>query len=131
MKERPIVIVSSSVVGDEMDSMLSTGANEFIAKPIREVQIWGALERLLGLEFVREEPESEAAVEGTDALTREHIALLPPELIGEMRDATSSVDFDRLRDLVDEVVIADATVARGLRKLLREYDYAQYNGACS
>ncbi len=119
----PIVAVSASVFESESTSVLESGADDFIRRPFREDQIWEVLERLLGLEFSRQELESKAAVEGTDALTREHLASLPPELISGMRDAISSVDFEHLQELFDEVSYADAGLAVHLRRLLKDYDY--------
>jgi len=121
--EVPIVALSASVFESDGTSVLESGANDFIRKPFRHERIWEVLERLLGLEFLKEEPESEAAVESTDALTPEHLAPLPPELISEMRAATAAVDFERLQELFDEVLLTDPAVASSLRQLLRKYDY--------
>ena len=130
----PIVAVSASVFEADGASVLSSGAADFVRKPFRAERIFQVLEEQLGIDFVREGPEepettagaepSDEAVEVSDvALTREHLALLPPQLIVEMRAATTAVDFDRLQELFDEVVRTDAALARGLRHLLRNYDY--------
>ena len=119
----PIVAVSASVFESEGTSVLESGADDFLRKPFRHEQIWEVLERLLGLEFLRETVEEvEVAAKGVE-LTREAVSALGPELIGEMRAATAAGHFERLQELFDEVFTKDAAVARGLRQLLREFDY--------
>jgi signal transduction histidine kinase/CheY-like chemotaxis protein len=84
-KNVPIVMLSASVLRLDQESVLGTGANQFIAKPFREDDIWDALERHLGVRLLRvpRVPESRRAPD----VTREDALVLGRERLAELREA--------------------------------------------
>jgi PAS domain S-box-containing protein len=84
-KDVPIIIWSASVFKDERAGVLRTGANEFIAKPVREDEIWSAIERHLGPIFAYR-PKPRARPESLIP-TRDQILALGPDLVGAVREA--------------------------------------------
>jgi len=85
-RDLPIIISSASVFHDERPNVLGTGANEFIAKPFREAEIWTALERYLGPIFLRQ-PLAAAARRESFVPTRDEVRALGAEIVDEVRDA--------------------------------------------
>ncbi len=85
-KSIPIIILSASALRDERTSMLSTGADDFVAKPFREVEIWTILERHLGLRFVYK-PAPTSARPDPAAPTREQVLALGADTVQRLREA--------------------------------------------
>lgn len=82
----PIVLLSASVFRDERTNVLHTGGTEFIPKPYMEATIFRAIERHLGVTFVRRRRVPSFRPPPFVA-TREHVAALGPEIVTALRGA--------------------------------------------
>ncbi|MEE9617744.1 MAG: response regulator, partial [Anaerolineae bacterium] len=123
-----IIAVTASALEEERAVVLSAGCEDFLRKPFREVDIFGSLHKHLGVQYVYEEETAIAdaqAVEPAEpvALARESLAILPPELVDQMREATVNGYMTRLTELLDQVVEYDARLAEALRELASGYEY--------
>ena len=97
-KDVPIIIWSASVFKDERAGVLRTGANEFIAKPVREDEIWSAIERHLGPIFAYRQ-KSHARAESL-LPSREQILALGPDMVGAVREAVELGYVGRVRGIL-------------------------------
>ncbi|HWA72974.1 MAG TPA: ATP-binding protein [Polyangiaceae bacterium] len=115
-KDVPIVMLSASVFQEDRTSVLSTGANEFIAKPFREAAIWRALEQHLGLELLRRPRE---LPQKNDSLppTREAVAALGNETVSALREAVELGYVGRVPSLLASVPAEHRRTAESLAKL--------------
>ncbi len=120
-KTLPIVMLSASVFQDERQSVLRTGGNEFIGKPFQEQQIWEALERHLGLTFVRG-PSSRRP--GTDAIsvTKQQVAALGAEIVHQIREAVELGFIAQIPSIVANVAPEHQATAAALSRLARELE---------
>ena len=123
-----IIAVTASAFEEERAVVLSAGCEDFLRKPFREADIFGLLHKHLGVQYVYEE---EAAISDaqavepaeTVALTRESLAVLPAELVEQMRDAAFKGHMSGLIELTDQVAEHDAQLAAALRDLAERYAY--------
>jgi signal transduction histidine kinase/CheY-like chemotaxis protein len=82
----PIVLLSASVFQDDRTFVLSTGGTEFIPKPFMEATIFDAVERHLGVEFLKK-PAVPAQASEQEQTTREDVAALGEEMVKSLRGA--------------------------------------------
>jgi signal transduction histidine kinase/ActR/RegA family two-component response regulator len=85
-KDVPIILLSASVFRDERSNVLHTGGTEFIPKPYMEATIFRAIERHLGISFLRKRRVRSFRPPPFVA-TREHVAALGPEIVAALRGA--------------------------------------------
>jgi len=64
----------------------------------------------------------------SDGLNPESLALLPPELVDALVEATEMGDMSTLLDLLDRVAELDPALAQGLRELAERYAYDELTG---
>ncbi len=122
-----IIGVTASVLEEERAAILSAGCDDFINKPIRDSDIWEALERLMGVEFIYEEIPFAKAVKiettGEDILTEDALAVLPDNLLQSFRDSLIICDVEEVKRQINAVANYDAVLANKLRGLADGFNY--------
>jgi signal transduction histidine kinase/DNA-binding NarL/FixJ family response regulator len=123
----PVIGLSASAFEEDRKIVLESGADDFIAKPIREVELWEKIGRLLKLEFLYEDqaPLLDAYEKPSEkaALTKEDLAKLPQELVEAMRNAVRGGYMDRLAELAREAAASAPELARRLLEIIERDDY--------
>jgi len=120
-KEISIIAVTASVIDDAADRARAAGADEYVAKPYREHDIFEAMGRTLGLQYIYEEEQREDAIE--EAPMKGMPEEIPEGLISAMIDALEIGDIIRLRKLVEEVEKITPEVGQKMRRLIDNYNY--------
>ncbi len=119
-KSVPIIMLSASVFREERQSVLATGANDFITKPFKEATIWRALERHLGLHLVRKPSEPTPPPEA--APTRATVAALGPDTVAALRDAVESGYLNRVQQILANVDVEHQQTAARILKLAENFE---------
>jgi CheY-like chemotaxis protein len=122
-KELKIIAVSASALNENRQMLLGIGADDFIAKPIQEVELFQKIHAHLGVEYVYAKEPAAAAPEEAAELTPESLAALPQDLIHSMREAVISADLDQLLAKIQEVGARDPRIAQGLRRMAEGFQY--------
>jgi PAS domain S-box-containing protein len=122
-----IIAVTASVLEEEKEAVLSAGCDDFIKKPIRDSDIWEALERHLGVEFIYEKISSKKVVKiketGEDILTAEAFAVLPDSLLTSLKDALIICDVEEVKQEINAVANYDVVLADKLRGFADAFNY--------
>jgi CheY-like chemotaxis protein len=124
-KELKIIAVSASALQEDRQVLLGIGADDFIAKPIQEAELFEKIHTHLGVEYVYAEGPAAASAakeEGTE-LTAESVAGLGQEITHSMREAVIRADLDQLLAKIQEVEALDPRTARELRRLAEDFQY--------
>jgi signal transduction histidine kinase/CheY-like chemotaxis protein len=123
----PVIGLSASAFDEDRKEVLESGADDFIGKPIRESELWEKIERLLKIDLVFEEAASSfkpsSAVEEKVLLTREDFAVLPEEILEDMRAAVRGGYMERLAELAKKVADIQPKLSQHLLKMVDQYDY--------
>ena len=124
----PIIAVSASVFKSDIDEALEAGCDDFIAKPIREAELFSKIGFLLGAEFVYANDQAfETTDEGTKSSAVKNdeplLAGVPKEIITAMFEATEQGYISQLAELIDEVEDLKPNAAKVLRQLADNFDY--------
>ncbi len=119
--EVKIIMVTASVFSEEEQELIASGMDDFVRKPFRVDEIYSCLSRQLGLQYIRE-AESEAQ-KPVAKLTPAMLAVLPPELRGELKEALASLDVAEIAETIAKISAIDAEVGATLSNLTSGYDY--------
>ncbi|OGR40908.1 MAG: hypothetical protein A2X35_02965 [Elusimicrobia bacterium GWA2_61_42] len=121
-KDVKIIVLSASAIGDVRQEAIANGADDYLAKPFREGELFEKLRRTLGAEFVYEEEPRGTAEKAEEKVTGAALASLPAELAGRVREAAVSGDFDRLSELAAEAGGPAPEAAAALKALAARFD---------
>ena len=102
--------------------LMTVGADDFISKPFRDVELFQKIHHHLKVEYVYAEQDTAAAEESLK-LSRESFAGWPPELIDSMRDAVMTADLDQLLAKIQEAEVGYPRIAQALRRLAEDFQY--------
>jgi two-component system CheB/CheR fusion protein len=85
IRTTPVIGLSASAFEKDRKMVLDSGADDFIAKPIREAELWEKIARLIKVEFLFEDdaplPDASAESSQKPPLTKEDLTRLPRELV--------------------------------------------------
>jgi signal transduction histidine kinase/CheY-like chemotaxis protein len=123
----PVIAVTASAFVEDRDAIFAAGADDFIRKPFNHQELYEKIQAYLGVAYmygVEDSPSPQvAASSGSQALRPEALAILPGDLVSQMRDAAVKGHIDRLRVLMDDVQNYSPQTAEALRNLAAAYDY--------
>ena len=122
-KEPKIIAVTASAMDENRRDLLTVGADDFISKPFREVELFQKIHNHLGVEYVYVEQPEMASQEESAELTPECLAGWSQDLIDSMREAVITADLDQLLASIQEVQDRDPTIAQELRRLAESFQY--------
>ena len=126
-KEWPtkVIAVSASSLKSEQEAILEAGCNEYIAKPFRETDIFGTMERQLGVRWVYEEvhvPGEGRTVEGVGDWGK-LVSTLPVELQVGLKDAVSRADMAAIDRLIGQMGDHAPRLAMKLQEWAHDFEY--------
>jgi signal transduction histidine kinase/DNA-binding NarL/FixJ family response regulator len=122
-KELKIIAVSASALNEDRQVLIGIGADDFIAKPIQESELFQKIHAHLGVEYVYAEEPAAAVTQEAAELTRESLAGLGQEIIQSMREAVITADLDQLLAKIQEVEAGAPRIALELRRLAEGFQY--------
>ena len=122
-KAPKIIAVTASAMDENRLELLAIGADDFISKPFRDVDLFEKIHTHVGVEYDYAAEATAAAPEDSAQLTRESLAGWPPDRVRSMRDAVTAADLDGLLATIGEAEAGDPRVARGLRRLAEGFQY--------
>ena len=135
-KNLPIVAISASAFEEDREAILANGANEFIRKPFKKLQILSTIGQLLDIEYEYDNGDNNGNANGLDQNSNElakFLKGLSDEYLQKLRLSLSIGDRKQLHLLIDQLAEdaietntpkATKTVfIKSLRKMIDNYDY--------
>jgi PAS domain S-box-containing protein len=122
-KEIKIIAVTASAMDENRQVLMEIGADDFISKPFREIDLFQKIHAQLGVEFVYAEPPAAPDPEETVEITPESLAGLPRDVIHPMREAIIRADLDDLLEQIRKVEDRNPRLAQKLRRLAEGFEY--------
>ena len=104
-----------------------TGADDFIAKPYKQDELFQKISTWLHVDYVYAEQEEVGTADRDEAealfLTGTSLSTLRHEIVEQMGKAAAGGYQDRLLMLIDQVAARDERIAQGLRNLAVGFQY--------
>jgi len=121
-----IIAITASALEEERTVILSAGCDDFVRKPFREVELFDALQKHIGVRFVFEESEQDRVPSRVPTvLSATALAVLPQDLLRQLYDATISLDMEGILTAVDQIRLRHPSLAQAILDLADSYDYEQ------
>jgi signal transduction histidine kinase/CheY-like chemotaxis protein len=118
----PIVILSASVLEEEIKPIIKAGCTDFVRKPYREQDIFEAMARHLGIKYVYEVLSDEVSID-FDNNAEQLVKSLPSALHNELYDAISRLNVNKVQEIIDKIMVQDATLGSILKKYVEQLEY--------
>ncbi len=118
-----IIAVTASAMYDNRQELMEIGADDFIGKPFRDIELFQKIHIHLGVGYVYAEDPTAAAQEKVAELTPESLAGWPRDIIDPMREAVVTADLDQLLARIQNVEDSEPRIAQGLRRLAEGFQY--------
>ncbi|HIL71170.1 MAG TPA: response regulator, partial [Verrucomicrobia bacterium] len=127
-QETVIIAVTASVLEQDREDILSAGVDDFLPKPFREQELFEMIQSALGVRYDYEEEEPASNIEAGEesdetVLTPESMASLDPDLLKQLRSATTAADMDLIDGLINQIEDQNPKLAKGLRDLADRFEY--------
>lgn len=117
-----IVILSASVLEEEIEPIIKAGCTDFVRKPYREQDIFAAMAKHLGIKYVYEASSEEGSTD-FDGNVEQLIKSLSSELHNELYDAISRLNVNMVEKVIDKIMVEDATLGNILKKYLAQLEF--------
>ncbi len=125
--ETPIIAVSASAFDENRQRVHEVGANDFIAKPYREDELFEKIAVWLHIDYLYADQDAARTVDADQAhstpLASTALSKLPPELLEQMAKAAAAGYQDQLLAIIERVALHDKQLAHRLRQLAVAFEY--------
>lgn len=120
-----IIALTASSLEEERAVILSSGCDDFVRKPFREADIFETISKHLGVRYIYDEPNELLSKKAGkhNALTTSVLAILPTELLDNLKEAATCLDMDKVERIIEEIRTHNSTLADGLATLSSEFKY--------
>jgi len=122
-----IIALSASAFTDEKVAVLAAGCDDFIRKPFREEEIFDVIHKHLGVSFIYEESTSvpDAALMEPLTLKPSHLAALPKDMLGNLRQALVEGDLEAIAISVEQIRQQEKVLGAALLTMIDQYEFEQ------
>jgi PAS domain S-box-containing protein len=117
-----IISVSASAFEEDEHAARAIGADEFVRKPVRVLELLDKIGAVLGVDYEYEGDDSRAPARER-APTGHEMGALPEELRARLRAALRRADVEATLALVNEAEAHDGPTATRLRRLVERFAY--------
>lgn len=118
----PIVMLSASVLEEEIQPIIKAGCNDFVRKPYREQDIFAAMTKYLGIKYVYE-VLSRGETMDFDGNILQRIKSLSSSLHNELYDAISRLNVNKAEKVIDKIILEDDRLGSILKKYVAQLEF--------
>ncbi|VFQ44421.1 response regulator [Desulfoluna butyratoxydans] len=123
-----VIALTASSFDEQRGDALAAGCDDFVGKPFREDDIFGAMERYLGVRYLYETGAevaggADSGDEATRPVAAADLGSLPEALITRLSDAATACDVGSVATIIEEVREIDSSVAESLAELADGFRY--------
>jgi CheY-like chemotaxis protein len=117
-----IIALSASSFEEERTDVLAAGCDDFLRKPLQEEELFGLMQKHLGLRFLYEEA-SPAMPDTLVQVQAGALTTLPDELRRSLEQALIRLDTDGVASAIAQV--SDKPMAHALEKMAHDFHYGE------
>ncbi len=120
-----IIALTASTLEEERAVVLSAGCDDFVRKPFREEVIFEKMAQYLGLRYVYEQlaPVSGQSQSVSEKLTKEALAVMPPEWLAQLHQAAAKINAKLIGELIAQIPEEHQPLAQALWEKVNNFDF--------
>ena len=122
-----IIALTASVFEEEKAVVLSTGCDSFIRKPFREAEIFDAMEKQIGVQFIYETDENneqkKTKIDVHKVINSQTIANLSDAWVKDFKQAIVNADSVTIDSLLEKIKDNNPDLARAIYHLTENFEY--------
>ncbi|BCS99157.1 hypothetical protein DSLASN_47890 [Desulfoluna limicola] len=123
-----VIALTASSFDEQKADALASGCDDFISKPFGETDIFGTMEKHLGVRYLYEDdhPLADTVISNGKAKAlagSEPLAMLPDSLLRELSDAAVACDVQKVASVIGQVRTIDGPIADALTDLANSFQY--------
>jgi signal transduction histidine kinase/CheY-like chemotaxis protein len=127
-KHSVIIAVTASAFQENRREIIEAGADGYVSKPYKEVDLLETMQKLAGIKFrYVGESEEESHTSKMEILPdlEEEISTIPAALLEESRKAAEQGDIFRLLELIKEISKHNLNVGLWLNEMAKQFSYEE------
>ncbi len=128
-KNTVIVALTASVFAEQRENLFRAGVDAFISKPYRVDDIFACLHEYLKVEFIYQQPESQA-LSTPKPLSVEEFKTLPVDLQTQLQSAAAMLDIEQTEQVIAQIPAQNDAIAAGLEQYLQQMDFQAILNLC-
>jgi len=117
--------LTAHALEEERREILESGCDDFIRKPYRDTEIFGALAKHLGVRFLYADEPGPASANGEDELDVAQLKKLPPDLIRKLREAAVLLDDQNCLKVAGMISDHNHDLGERLRCMVQNLQYRE------
>jgi CheY-like chemotaxis protein len=118
-----IVALTAHALEEERRDILGAGCDDFIRKPYKDTEIFGALTKHLGVRFVYEPMAPSAG--GAMQVVESALGDLSADLLSELRQALVRLRIDEVNRVIESIHCRHPHVADALKTMARDLQFGE------
>ncbi len=122
-----IIALTASAFEEDRIKIIEHGGNDFVRKPFRESEIFGMLEKHLGVKFIYDEEDASHKPQAGQQISIEYlkseVAALPVEILARLADSTELCDAAMIDQVINDIRIQNVELADILSGLANDFAY--------
>ncbi|MBT4643800.1 MAG: PAS domain S-box protein [Deltaproteobacteria bacterium] len=127
-KSPPIIAVTAIAFEEDKVKVLESGCDGYIRKPVQANEIYDALHKYLGVQFVYEEIKEVPSIVTHNSkvkeLDKDLLKTIPDELREELKEYTVALNLNAIQELVKKIRLEGyPNIAEGLKNLTDDFKF--------
>ncbi|MEI6746117.1 MAG: ATP-binding protein [Methylococcaceae bacterium] len=120
-----IIALTASVFVDQHKNIIDAGCDAVMHKPFHIQEIFAALTKYLGVEFLFQEERRETARLPASKITPEMIAILSLTLRQQLLQAALELDTEEIDAIIEQIRPAEPDIATSLDAMVKNFQFEQ------
>ena len=120
-----IISVSAAAFSDDRMEALNAGADDFLSKPVDDVELLEKIGRQMPVAYLYQEPAGKDAADTRKAhppLVANDLRALPPDLRQQLHAALVIADFEQVNQFIAQIHLLDAPLAGRLAVMAESFE---------
>jgi CheY-like chemotaxis protein len=120
-----IIALTASVFVNQHKNIIDAGCDTVMHKPFHIQEIFAALTKYLGVEFLFQEERRETARLPASKITPEMIAILSSTLRQQLFQAALELDTEEIDAIIEQIRPAEPDIATSLDAMVKNFQFEQ------
>ncbi len=124
----PVIAISASAFEEERALVLAAGCNDFVRKPFKEIEIFDAMSKHMGVRYSYDEIQSKTTTASPEnqigeVLTPDNLADISDELLAELERAAMTLQVESINQIIEQIREKNVAVGEAFKVLAKEFRY--------